>query len=368
MTIEQKESGSWRWDLKFADWPKRQRATFKTEAEAIAHDLKTKADHAAGRPYQAPTHTNSVAARAQTISDLVEHCWKVQWSTQKSAKAPRDRRWQRHPQHRNAELFADWCGPKMPASECLTYAKVTEYMVHRREAKRNCPQTLEHHWAAISVLLDAAIGMGLVEGRFRLPKQRRGVVHRERYFTPEEEQEILATCLKLGAEDYHDLFIVLAETAIRPPKEIKMIPWADIAPTRITVHASIAKNGKTRKLPCSPRAREALERVKERHPDAPGPFDWLHDERLHTFWGLLRERIAWLDERCVPYTYRHTGCTRWANSRVLARQGITAAQIAAWCGHSLTMHQRYVHPVDDADDYAALAASLQTAKVLPFAA
>ena len=119
MAIRQTSSGSWQWDLKLTGWTGRQRATFKTQAEAEAHDLQTQADHKLGRPYKAPTHTSSVATRAQTISDLVEHCWKVQWSQQKSARPDPDRPWQRHPQYRNAELFADWCGPKTPASDVL---------------------------------------------------------------------------------------------------------------------------------------------------------------------------------------------------------------------------------------------------------
>lgn len=374
MAIRQTSSGSWQWDLKLIGWTGRQRATFKTQAEAEAHEHQTKADHALGRPYKAPTHTNSVAARAQTIGELVEHCWKVQWSEQKSAKPDPDRPWQVHPQYRNAGLFADWVGPKLPASEALTYAKVCEYALYRRDVVGSSPQTIKHHTGAISVLLDAAVASGLVPGRFKMPKQPPGASLARRDYTVKEEEEILNVCLRLGEEDYHDLFVVLAETGIRPPKEIKKLPWADIAATRITVHASIAKTGVTRKLPCSKRAREALDRVRARHPGSKGPFTWLVDHNLHTFWTRLRRLVTWLDEHTVPYSFRHTACTRWANDRNLAIRGITVAQIAHWCGHTIKQHQSYVHPVEQADDYASLVENMAEAraraggKVLPFAA
>ncbi len=304
MAIRQTPSGSWQWDLKLDGWAGRQRATFKTQAEADAHDLQTKADHKLGRPYQAPVHTNSVATRAQTISDLVEHCWKVQWSTQKSAQRDPDRPWQVHPSYRHAELFADWSGPKLPASEALTYAKVSEYATHRRDALGNIPETIKHHLGAISVLLDAAVASGLLAGRFKMPKQTPGLATSRRDYTPKEE-DILTACLKLGEEDYHDLFAVLSETGIRPPGEIKKLPWADIGDTRITVHASISKTGVTRKLPCSRRAREALERVRARHPDGKGhrgleATSRADRTRRHRNW---RVGGTWLGVRLLPLVF-----------------------------------------------------------------
>ena len=104
--------------------------------------------------------------------------------------------------------------------------------------------------------------------------------------------------------------------------------------------------------------------MRARHPDSKGPFTWLVDYNLHTFWARLRRLVTWLDEHTVPYSFRHTACTRWANDRNLALRGVTLAQIAQWAGHSIAMQQRYVHAVEEADDYASLV-DVMTGNVVP---
>jgi hypothetical protein len=114
MAIRETASGSWQWDLKLDGWPSRQRATFKTREAAEAHDLQTRADHKLGKPCRAPEHTNSVAARvANSISEVVEHTYKLHWKGQRS-DTREDMPWTVHSQYRNALLFSAWAGPKMP--------------------------------------------------------------------------------------------------------------------------------------------------------------------------------------------------------------------------------------------------------------
>jgi integrase len=205
------------------------------------------------------------------------------------------------------------------------------------------------------MVLREAVGLHHVKATFEMPKQGRMEPGRQRFFTEAEERQILALTLRHGAEDYHDLFVVLVETGVRPPKEARSLLWRDISETRITVGAAGAKTARSRKLPCSPRAREALERLRRRHGNEPGPFRWLKPDKLADFWGLLRKDLEWLNNKdCVPYTFRHTRATRWANDRALAMQGVPPAKVAGWLGHSLITHQGYVHHVEETDDYAGL--------------
>src|SRR5690349_6425543 len=115
MRVYQLKSGKWRAGFELKGWD-RKRPTFNTEALAREHMLASAALHAAGKPYQPPTHTNVVATKAEdTIGELVKFVDKLQWSKQASAKrehAPSHK----HPQLRYAEMFANWVGPNTRCS------------------------------------------------------------------------------------------------------------------------------------------------------------------------------------------------------------------------------------------------------------
>ena len=319
-------------------------ATFRSEAEATAYEYECRAAHAKGHTIPSVASRNSKAARVNTIGELVEHCWEVRWSQLQSSKAG-----EKCSPYECAKLFSKWAGPNLPVATVLTTERLDQYSVYRRVERRNIGRTVNKYLAAISVLVEKANDLKLIPSDFKLPWQPRHGDDRERVFTNQEEAELLELMLRLGRQDFHDYFVVFIETGIRP-RELKLLPWKDIGDTRITVHHSIAKIGKTRKVPCSPRARVALQRVRERAPEATRPFHWATASRVRDFWDLLRENLAWMDKTTVPYTCRHTRCSRWANDR-----RIPLAETQRWMGHkNIATTQKYMHPTEESDDFDGL--------------
>ena len=319
-------------------------ATFRSEAEATAYEYECRAAHAKGHTIPSVASRNSKAARVNTIGELVEHCWEVRWSQLKSAKDG-----EKCSPYECAKLFRDWVGPGIPVAAVLTAERIDDYVVYRRQECRNIGRTINKYLAAICVLVEKAVALKLIAS-FDLPWQPRHGDDRERVFTVQEENELLEMTLRLGRPDFHDYFVVFMETGIRP-RELRLLPWKDIGDTRITVHASISKTGKTRKLPCSPRARVALQRAREREPDAKCPFHRVTSSRLRDFWDLLRANLKWMDKTTVPYTFRHTRGSRWANDRNVN----STAKVKRWMGHeSITTTEKYMHPTEEDDDFDGL--------------
>jgi len=345
------KAGTAFWNLKLEGW-ERKRHTFKTYAEAEAHELQAILDHKLGKPYRPPVDSDSKAGRVETIGDLVEHCYKLQWKEQRSDKYTHKKA-HMHPQYRNALLFRDWVGPKVPAGEALTSLRIDQYVVHRRDELGNSGSTLKKHLSALQTLLGKGVAMGLCPVFFKFQKIAKAQGKKRRAYEQREVAEILAVTKRLGRDEMHDLFVVLVETGIRPPMEISRVPWRDIRPTRITVDASISKTGHERKVPVSPVAREAIERMSLVHGAANGPFHWANQDVITDFWEILRKHIKWLDKKTVPYSFRHTCASRWANDR-----RINPHDACKWLGHSMTVHEGYVHPIDEADDFEALVREL----------
>jgi integrase len=150
-----------------------------------------------------------------------------------------------------------------------------------------------------------------------------------------------------------DYMIGLGETAIRP-EELRLIPWRDIVGSRVTVDGSITKNSKSRKVPLSPAAQAAIARMREIHGAERGPFHWATENVRREFWDTLRSHLKWMDATTIYYTFRHTRCSRWANDR-----RIPIVNVMRWMGHSsLKITQGYIHPLDEADDFAGLVSEL----------
>jgi integrase len=309
--------------------------------------LGSKALHAVGKAYQKPKATaETTAAKYSSMRLLLEHCKEVRWARLRSVKNGEP-----CSQVRLAEEYVEWVGPALAPVVGLGASKVDEYVMACMVAN-NSGSTINRKLSAISVLLRKAVDLDVGPRPFTLPWQKEGE-SRKRYYTPDEERQILDMTLRLGRDKLHAFFEVLIDTAMRP-KELRKLPWRDIGQTMITVDGQIAKNATTRRIPLAPRARAAIERMRAEYGDLSGPFFAVRHDEAQSFWRKLRGRLKWMDDTTVIYVFRHTCISRWANNRRLTIQGISQKQIAMWCGHTMRVHESYVHQIIEDDEMAGL--------------
>ena len=324
MAVRQRGRG-WQADFKLPGWP-RVRETFETEAEAQAYELEARAAHALGKPCPKPGAGQVKNAKITTITDLVGHCRKVHWKSKKSGE------------HlvKNAVLFAEWVGPKVPVAEALTLEKVHEYVEYRTDIKNNSSATINRHLSAIGVLVRYAAELELIPKAIKMPWQEEGV-GRLRFFSEEEEEAMLAVLTLWGYHDYRDLFIFLVDTGFRLGEAEKLL-WTDIRGRSITVEGAISKNSSTRTVTATKRVMEALDRMRERYQNLPGPFAWLDRQRLRAVWDRLRSHFPWMGDDTVVHTFRHTCASR------LVQRGVDLMRVKTWMGHkTMTTTLRYAH-------------------------
>ena len=303
----------------------RVRLAFQTHAEALAYEMECRAAHALGKPF--PDHKGGAVSQVklQTIGALVEHCDKKRW-----ARSP-----SRHGKLalRNAELYAEWCGPNLSVAAALTEEKIEEYCEHREAVFQNSGGTINRHLAAISVLVSEASRLKLIDTEPTLPKRKEGQA-RIRVFTQAEEDMILATCEQWGYQDLRSFFIFLADTGCRSG-EVTKLTWADFDGDHIILEREITKNSTQRVLTMTPRVKAEIDELRIEHSTEPGPFTWVTERKIRTLWDRLRGHLPFMDEHTIPYTFRHTCLSR------LVRAGIDLYRVQIWAGHkSPLMTQR----------------------------
>lgn len=324
MAVRQRGRG-WQADFKLPGWP-RIRETFATEAEARAFELEARAAHALGRPCPKPDGKQIRHSKISTITDLVDHCRKVHWNSKKSGE------------HlvRNAMLFAEWVGPKVPVAEALTVEKIHEYVEYRMDCKSNSSGTINRHLSAIGVLVRYAVELGLLPKTIKLPWQTEGA-GRLRFFSEEEEAAMLAVLTLWGYPDYRDLFIFLADTGFRLGEAEKLL-WTDIRGRSITVEGAVAKNMETRTITATTRVMSVLDRMRQRYGNYPGPFAWVKRRQLRSVWDRLRAHFPWMGDDTVVHTFRHTCASR------LVQRGVDLMRVKEWMGHkTMNTTLRYAH-------------------------
>jgi integrase len=184
---------------------------------------------------------------------------------------------------------------------------------------------------ALSKLLRKAYKMGDIHSlpEFRRQKERAGRIR----FLEYGEEDRLFAAVKARCEHSHRLSIFLVDTGCRLGEALGLI-WNDIQQHRVSFW--ITKSGRSRTIPLTQRAEEAL-RV-----DAAGnrgPFSMLTGFGFRAIWNDAKQEVGLgSDDQVVPHILRHTCASR------LVQGGIDIRRVQMWLGHqTLTMTMRYAH-------------------------
>jgi integrase len=197
----------------------------------------------------------------------------------------------------------------------------------------NSNATINRKMAALSKLLRKANKMGDIHSlpEFRRQKERSGRIR----FLEREEEDRLFAAIRYRSEDAYRLSVFLVDTGCRLGEALGLI-WNDIQEHRVSFW--ITKSGRSRTIPLTARAKEALAITYERTRPK-GPFVSLNQPQFRAIWNEAKEEVGLgADEQVVPHILRHTCASR------LVQGGIDIRRVQMWLGHqTLTMTMRYAH-------------------------
>lgn len=206
-----------------------------------------------------------------------------------------------------------------------------DFIVGELRKRGNSNATINRKLSALRKLLKKAMKMGEIRSlpEFRRLKERQG---RIRFLDHDEEARLFAA-IRVRSELYADLSIFLVDTGARLGEAIGL-RWNDIDSARVTFW--LTKSGKSRTLPLTRRAQQAVARQAGR---AQGPYHGIEQYHFRRIWNEAKAEVGMGDDRnVVPHVLRHTCASR------LVRGGVDMRRVQTWLGHqTLAMTMRYAH-------------------------
>mgnify|MGYP002621734137 CR=1 FL=1 len=206
-----------------------------------------------------------------------------------------------------------------------------DHLVGCLRGRGNSNATINRKLAALSKLLKKAHRMGELRSlpEFTRLKERAGRIR----FLEQEEEDALFAAIRARSDDYYRLAVFLVDTGARLGEAIGL-RWNDIGAAQATFW--ITKSGKSRTIPLTRRAGEALRASK---PARAGPFLHVRQHRFRAVWHAAKGDCGLGgDADVVPHILRHTCASR------LVRGGIDLRRVQMWLGHqTLQMTMRYAH-------------------------
>lgn len=213
-----------------------------------------------------------------------------------------------------------------------------DFIIGELRSRGNSNGTINRKLSALSKLLKKAVKMGDLHSLPEIPRLKERV-GRIRFLDCNEEDRLFAA-IRARSEHYADLSVFLVDTGARLGEAIGL-SWNDIAKDRVTFW--ITKSGRSRTVPLTPRAQQAIQKQAGR---TNGPFCSVKQYKYRIVWHEAKEEVGLgHDEDVVPHVLRHTCASR------LVRGGIDLRRVQTWLGHqTLQMTMRYAHlATDDLD-------------------
>lgn len=301
---------------------------FPTQHAAEAWEHEARAALLRGKPLPpGPSLTaRSVgAAGVGTINGLVDHVKKLRWDGMKSGET----------QAKVARLFAMWTGPLTPVADALEVTNIHDYVEHLQDERGCSGSTINRRLSGVSRLCKTALSLKLIPSLPELPWQQEGQ-GRVRWFTDDEERQILLTLRLWAQETERDFVIFLIDTGCRRGEGLR-VDWSCFSAGDRTVTFWDTKNGEHRSVPLTQRAREAISRRRAVAAAQRGPFTEINGSTLRSLWDRLRTHLPFLRD-AVLHTCRHTCASR------LVQRGVDITRVKVWMGHkTISTTLRYAH-------------------------
>lgn len=242
---------------------------------------------------------------------------------------------------------------------------VEDYKSWRRTVHKVREITLRHDLHALSLLFQYADKHNWARTnpvrQVSIPSDANAV--RINVLSPAQERAYFDACLSLmhdsrrekrtkearGLQDLYDLHTLMLHQGCRP-EELRELEQrqVDLVGQKFTIIS-----GKSKAARRTLRSALASVPIFVRRLTVPGrwvfPSQKVAGGHIGTAQRLHAAVVKKSGVRCVPYDFRHTCATRWAEA------GVDIAAIAAWLGHAnLRSVQKYIHPSQQHLDEAML--------------
>ncbi len=217
---------------------KRHTKMHDTKEEGEAWELQARAALKLGKPMpEQPTRVGGVDTG--TMQNVLRSATTLHWNQlrrggQKSVM--------------NAGIFVDWVGPKTSPTDAFKQDKIRDFIRYLLEERGCSPITVNKYISAISILAKFSDVKSVKLPWFK-PKEDRA---RKRYFTPEDEAEVVELLHRWGRERERDFFMFLNDTGLRPWAEAVPLTWDRCRADRVV--DIVGKSGKLRDVPLTKRA------------------------------------------------------------------------------------------------------------------
>ncbi len=314
------------WQTKFMVAGSLYRETFDTKEEGEAWELEARAAIKRGQPVPVPKQKLATeAASLHTLGGLFDYVEREHWRNNPQISEPETAL-------RNARFVVNFFGRNTLVKDIdedelrrMVRAVVDQGLTH---------QTADRKLAALSVMLRYAIQKGVIQRKPVIPLSRIKVEH-HRFLTPEEAHKLLKLWKDWDQEDLYDFTVFALHVGARLGAMLNL-SWQRFGPGYKTVlfvggksssrGGQSDKDSATRTLPLSGAARDAILRLKERHPDSKGPFEHFNRHgHLRTMWERMQKQLGFAD--VTIHTLRHTSAS-WQVQR-----GVNLRKVQQWLGH-----------------------------------
>lgn len=298
----------------------RYRETFDTKDEGEAWELEARAAIKRGLPVPPTKNGKSdTGASLATLGPLWEHVKKTHYLNNPKITEP-------DTAIRNGEEVVKFFGPAALVSS-IDVKEMKRLVQHVIDTGRS-HNTADRKLAVVSKMLRIADEEGVLTKMPKVP--RVGEANEEhRSLTKEEAHKILSLWREWEQPDLH-AFTVFALHCGARLNRVLTLKWSHFSPAFNTVllWGSSDKKSKTRTLPISKAARDAILYLRNKYPDSAGPFAHLSRfGTLRTMWDRMQKHLGPAFDDVTVHTLRHT-CASWQ-----VQAGVDIKRVQTWLGH-----------------------------------
>jgi len=316
----------------------RHRQQFATTEEASAWEAELKKRIRLGMPYQ---ELIDAKGGKMTIDELLAKTFVRFWEDTANEST----------QLGNIRLINEFFGATLPVDKLNTLA--LDDFINAMEKKKLAPSTINGRLATISKALTYAQDRGYINTR---PKIERKKVsnQRLRFFTEEEEYEMLEALRADGRDDFAYFIEWSIDTGMRPI-ESRNVPQSSLREDDelgYLIDLRKTKNAYPRTIPLTKRAHSAFSALSS---EEFMPFAQFTESNIRKNWRFVREVMNDIDPEFVFYLTRHTCASR------LVQRNVPLHVVKEWMGHrtyEMTLRYAKLTPRNFLDAKVALEQAL----------
>lgn len=322
---------------------RRYRRQFPTQVDAIAWEAEMRRRIALGLPIKT---TLDPEVERITLRQVLDKCFDRHWDGTKNEDQC----------VLNMVLLERHFGATTSIAS-IDVCAIDDFIGELRR-KGNKPATINKKLSTLSKALTFAEERGYIQKKPKIQRMKIGNNARRRFFSYDDEWEILKACQKHGMSLFQCWVCWSIDTGMRP-EETRRAQQQDIREDSVlgwVIDINEVKNtaGTTepRTIPLTARALGAWEvAASEAHHGSKRPiegrglrpFREFNGKTRQKCWDKIRKELGETDPDFVPYTCRHTCATR------LVQGNVNLKAVMQWMGHkdiSMTMKYCKLVPSD----------------------